>query len=218
MNSSVLSFLSDLQLHNDREWFQKNKQRYEEAKNEFEVTVNHLIAGISKFDDSVKYLVAKDCMFRIFRDVRFSNDKSPYKTNFGAWMSKGGRKHSGPGYYLHIQPGESFIAGGVYMPDPDTLKKIRQEIFYNLEEFSNILEEKKAKKLFGGLDEFDKGKLPPKGYPKDFAGIDYLKNKHFILTMKLNDNDIVAADFLKKTISGFEAMKGFQEFLRKAVE
>ncbi len=218
MNAIVLDFLKDLQLHNDREWFQTNKPLYEKSRKEFETFLDELIPAMAKFDDGVKFLTAKDCMFRIFRDVRFAKDKSPYKTNFGAWIAKGGRKSPGPGYYVHIQPNESFIAGGVYMPDPALLKRIRQEIYYNAEEFKKIVNEPKMKKLFGGLDEFDKQKLAPKGFPKEFPDIDLLKNKHFLVTLKIADQEITGKDFLKTSLNGFLLMKNFQDFLRRAVE
>lgn len=218
MNESILDFLSQLQLHNEREWFQANKPLYEKARKEYETFLDELIPGIAKFDDSVKFLTGKECTFRIFRDVRFAKDKSPYKINFGAWMAKGGRKNSGPGYYVHIQPGESFLAGGVYMPDPAVLKKIRQEIFYNAGEFKKILNDPKMKKLFGGMDDFEKQKLAPKGFPKEFPDIDLLKNKHFIVSQAISDKEISAKDFLKKALITFETMKKFQDFLRRAVE
>ena len=121
MNPIILDFLSKLKENNNREWFQANKKFYEEAKSEVEAFVDDLIPRMAAFEPSLKYVTAKECMFRIFRDVRFSKDKVPYKTNMGAWITKGGRKSPGPGYYLHIQPGESMLAGGVYMPEPDKL-------------------------------------------------------------------------------------------------
>ena len=135
MKKVVLDFLALLEENNNREWFQQNKKQYDEAKAEVESFVNSIIGGLAKFDESVKYVEAKDCMFRIFRDVRFAKDKSPYKINMGAWITHAGRKSPGPGYYIHLQPGGSFLAAGVYMPEPDQLKKIRNEIYYNIAEF-----------------------------------------------------------------------------------
>jgi uncharacterized protein (TIGR02453 family) len=127
MKKNVLEFLAQLEANNNREWFQQNKKHYDEAKTEVEAFVNAIIPDLAKFDDTLKYVEAKDCIFRIFRDVRFSKDKSPYKTNMGAWVTQAGRKSSGPGYYIHLQPGGSFLAAGVYMPEPAQLKKIRNE-------------------------------------------------------------------------------------------
>ena len=132
MKRTIINFLKDLEQNNNREWFQANKVHYDTAKAEFETFINSLIPAIAKFDDSVKLITAKECIFRIFRDVRFAKDKSPYKTNFGAFIAKGGRKNHGPGYYFHLQPGECFLSGGVWMPSPDIMKKIRQEIFDKL--------------------------------------------------------------------------------------
>jgi len=217
MDHIVLQFLSDLAANNDRDWFQKNKKAYEKAKSEVESFVNTLIPEIARFDSTVQYVAAKDCMFRIFRDVRFSKDKSPYKTNMGAWITGAGRKSPGPGYYLHIQPGESFLAGGVYMPMPDQLKKIRQEVYYNIAEFKTILNSRSAKKYFDGMSEMDKQKLPPRDFPKDFPDIDLLKHKHYILSHPVTDELVNGKEFQKKVLEVFAAIHPLNEFLRRAL-
>ena len=217
MNTIILDFLNELKDNNNREWFQANKKTYDAAKKEMEAFVDNIIPMIGAFDPTVKFATGKDCLFRIFRDVRFAKDKSPYKTNMGAWISKAGRKSSGPGYYLHIQPGESMLAGGVYMPEPDQLKKIRQEIYYNAEEFKAILGQKDAKKYFNGLSEWDKQKLPPRDFPKDFPEIELLKHKHYILTYPLRD-EMVESDHLIDLIGMvFKAMYPFNVFLKRAL-
>lgn len=137
MITTVLPFLDDLRKNNNREWFQKNRSRYEQAKKEFESFLGLVIPAIAEYEPAMKFIEPKDCLFRIFRDVRFSKDKLPYKTNMGAWITPSGRKSSGPGFYIHLQPGESFLSGGIHMPDPEKLKKIRQEIYYNIDEFIN---------------------------------------------------------------------------------
>ena len=217
MNSVILDFLKQLKENNNREWFQKNKKIYETAKAEMEAFVDILIPQIAVFEPSVKYVNAKDCMFRIFRDVRFAKDKSPYKTNMGAWISKGGRKSAGPGYYLHIQPGESMLAGGVYMPEPDQLKKIRQENYYNAGEFKAILESKNEKKYFNGLSEWDKQKLPPLDFPKDFPDIDLLKYRHYTVAHMLDDKHVIEKDFSKLVIKVFGLMQPLNAFLERAL-
>ena len=146
MQNIVLDFLTNLATNNNRDWFQANKSQYESAKKEVEQFVNTLIPLISGFDDKIKYVEAKDCMFRIFRDVRFGKDKSPYKTNMGAWITGSGTNSSGPGYYIHIQPGGSFLAIGVYMPEPEQLKRLRKEMYYNINDFLGIFKETKFKK------------------------------------------------------------------------
>lgn len=214
----VLSFLEELALNNTRDWFQANKGWYDEAKLEMEKLVNTLIPGIAGFDSSMQFVAAKDCMFRIFRDVRFSKDKAPYKTNFGAWMTGAGRKSSGPGYYVHIQPGESFLAAGVYMPEPDKLKKIRQEVYYNFSEFNAILHAKEFRNHFKGVDDMDRLKKPPKDFPSDFEGIDILKNKHFTVSYPLSDQQIGENDFPKKAVRIYQTVYPFNVFLGKALD
>jgi uncharacterized protein (TIGR02453 family) len=217
MKSTILSFLTQLQENNNREWFQANKAMYEEAKDDFETFINSIIPAIARFDESIKFITAKECIFRIFRDVRFAKDKSPYKTNFGAFMARGGRKNHGPGYYFHLQPDECFLSGGVWMPDPVTMKKIRQEIYYNIDEFKGIMNDKEFKKYFSGLDEWDKQKLPPREYPKDFPDIDLLKNRSFTISHKI-DTELIHSDRLfNYTIKIYGAMRPYNAFLAKAI-
>ena len=218
MKKIILPFLEQLQENNNREWFQANKPTYDQAKAEFETFINTLIPAIAKFDDSVKNMTAKDCIFRIFRDVRFAKDKSPYKTNFGAFIAKGGRKNHGPGYYFHLQPGESFLSGGVWMPSPDIMKRIRQEIYYNVDEFKNILNDKNFAKYFSGIDDWDRQKLAPREYPKDFPDIDLLKNRSFTVSHKLSEKTINSEKLFDYAIWVYQVMKPYNAFLEKAVE
>jgi uncharacterized protein (TIGR02453 family) len=218
MKNIILPFLEQLQENNNREWFQANKILYDNAKEEFERFINSLIPAIAKFDDSAKLMTAKECIFRIFRDVRFAKDKSPYKTNFGAFIAKGGRKNHGPGYYFHLQPGESFLAGGVWMPSPDIMKKIRQEIYYNVDELKGILNNKDFKKYFSGIDDWDRQKLAPREYPKDFPDIDLLKNRSFTVSYKLDDKIINSEKLFDYAIGVYQVMKPYNAFLAKATE
>ena len=218
MKKVILPFLEQLQENNNREWFQANKPSYDQAKSEFETFINTLIPAIAKFDDSVKNMTAKDCIFRIFRDVRFAKDKSPYKTNFGAFIAKGGRKNHGPGYYFHLQPGESFLAGGVWMPSPDIMKKIRQEIYYNVEEFKSILNNRDFKKHFSGIDDWDRQKLAPREYPKDFPDIELLKNRSFTVSHKLSEKIISSEKLSDYALNVYKVMKPYNAFLAKAIE
>jgi uncharacterized protein (TIGR02453 family) len=218
MKKLVLDFLAQLQENNNREWFQANKQQYEAAKDEVEFVVDSIIPVIARFDNAVKFVESKDCMFRIFRDVRFSKDKSPYKINMGAWITRAGRKSPGPGYYIHLQPGGSFLAAGVYMPEPDQLKKIRKEIYYNVTEFTSILNEKKLKKYSNGLAEMDKAKLPPKDFPKDFPEIDLLKHRHYTVSYPIRDEMIDSEHFIELAGIVFKAMHPLNVFLKRALE
>ena len=215
---AVIDFLSALSVNNNREWFTANKPQYEAAKAETEALVGNIIPGIAKFDETVKFTAAKDCMFRIFRDVRFSKDKAPYKVNMGAWISRKGRKSSGPGYYIHIQPGESFLAAGVYMPDPQQLKQIRTEIFYNAAEFRSILESKEMRKYCTGLLEMDKTKSAPRDFPRDFPDIDLLKYKHYTVSYPLKDADVLSEKFPELALKAFRAMHPLNVFLGRALE
>jgi len=218
MEKIILPFLEQLRDNNDREWFNANKALYDNAKAGFKTFVNSLIPAIAKFDDSVKLMTAKECIFRIFRDVRFAKDKSPYKTNFGAFIAKGGRKNHGPGYYFHLQPGECFLSGGVWMPSPDVMKKIRQEIYYNTAEFKSILNHKNFTKYFSGIDEWDRQKSAPREYPKDFPDIELLKNRSFTVSHKLSDKIINSEKLFDYAIGVYQVMKPYNDFLAKAIE
>ena len=138
----IFDFLSKLQVHNDRNWFNEHKDEYIAAHREFAGFVNTLIVPLSQLDESIGTVSAEECIFRIYRDVRFSHDKSPYKTHFGAFIAKGGKKAERAGYYVHIQPDESMLSGGIYMPAPETLESVRNEIYHHPQEIRKILENK----------------------------------------------------------------------------
>ena len=215
---TTLHFLKKLKINNNREWFDSNKTEYLASKEIFEEFVSELIKGINKFDKKVSLdLKPKDCTFRIYKDVRFSKDKTPYKNNMSASINPGGKKSNIPGYYFHLEPDACFLAGGVYMPMPDVLKAIRQEIDYNPLPLINILKSASFKKEFNGLDEEDKLKNPPKGFNKDHAHSEILKNKHFIVSKKFENKVILKKEGLSKTLDSFKAMYPFLDYLRKAI-
>ena len=213
----ILTFLQKLSKNNDRIWFEKNKATYLQAKEYFEVFVGKFLDELIKFNPSLLGLNPKKLPFRIYRDVRFSKDKRPYKTNMGAGFSPNGKLVQEPGYYLHIEPGKSFIAGGIYMPDPDNLSKIRQEIDYNGERLEKIMKDKKFKKWFKDFSEFDKLKNVPKGYDKEHPRMEWLKHKTFIVSHSFTDVEVKDKGFLKKIIETSKAMKPLNEFLRDAI-
>lgn len=213
---TVLPFLKTLQENNSREWFQENKSDYEVAKKELENFVNHLIPQIAAFDSAIGNLDAKKTMFRIYRDIRFSKDKTPYKTFFGSYIAPGGRKSIYAGYYLHIQAGASFLAGGSHCPLGENLKKIRSEIYYNVDEMKGIMNNKGFKKLFKGI-EGEKLKRPPVGFPKDFPEIELLKFKDFTLFHRFDDAQLLADDFSKFSLDVFKKMKPFNDFMNRAL-
>lgn len=218
MNFSVIqSFLTSIAKNNNREWFEKNKPKYLEAKVLFDDFVEAFHKELLKFDESLSGLNPRKLAFRIYRDVRFSKDKRPYKVNMGAGLSAHGKMEQEPGYYVHIEPGKSFIAGGFYMPNPENLAKIRQEIDYNAKAFLKILSDKKFKKYFSGLDDFDRLKTAPKGYPKDHPHIDLLKNKSFIVSHYFTDKQVRDKKFVKTAAEVAKALKPLNDFLLNAI-
>ncbi|MDP4266393.1 MAG: DUF2461 domain-containing protein [Bacteroidota bacterium] len=211
----ALPFLRELNNNNNREWFHNNKTWYEEAKKEFEIFLDELIIETGKFDENIKYLNSKDCIFRIYKDIRFSKDKTPYKTNFGGYIVPGGKNSGRAGYYLHIQPDNSFIAGGIYMPAPEILKAVRQEIYYNISEFKEIMNNLVFKKYFNGID----GEVisrPPKDFPKEFPDIDLLKYKSYNVLCPLEDIEITSEGLFDYVIAAFKAMSPFNKFLNRS--
>jgi uncharacterized protein (TIGR02453 family) len=187
---NIFEFLTDLNQNNTREWFTENKGRYQEALEQFRELASSLITGITSFDPTLDGIDAKQSIFRIYKDVRFSKDKSPYKTHFGCWMTKGGRKSNDAGYYLHLEPGKSFAAAGVWMPPAEQLKLIREEILYQPEAYLEIVNKLKEKKRYerGGME--DMLKKGPAGFPKDFKYIEELKYKHHIFSRTYKDSQL----------------------------
>lgn len=213
MQSTTLQFLRNLEKNNNREWFNVNKALYQAAQQDVISFVEELIDEIAIFDEEVGKLEAKKSVFRIYRDTRFSKDKTPYKTNFGAGLGMGkGNKISG--YYLHIEPGKSFLAGGVYKPEPSVLKTIRQEISAFGDEFKAILEQDEFRNYFRGLSVEDKLKKVPQGFEKDDKMAEYLKLKHFIVTHPVSDEQLLSENAVKEFTKIFKAMKPLNDFLQ----
>lgn len=215
--TEILEFLKELDLNNNREWFDANRSRYEKTRAVFLDFTSKMISEIRKFDDEIPALNPKDCMFRIFRDVRFSNDKRPYKTNYGSYMARGGRKAGFAGYYFHIQPGELFLSGGVYMPPPEHLQAIRQEIYYHPEKYLELIENEEFKSTFtdGYLDKL---KVAPKGYPKDWPHIDLLKNRSYAYGKNLTEKELASPTLLNDTIQSFKIIYPLNRFLNRAID
>jgi uncharacterized protein (TIGR02453 family) len=221
LQPSTIKFLKDLKKNNTKEWFDKNRKAYEAAKNDFTDIVQTAIDKFGKKEESIATLKAKDCMFRINRDIRFSKDKSPYKTNMGASINKAGRKAwNTAGYYFHFEPGNSFVGGGLYMPEPDILKKVRQEVDYSFDTFKKIISNKKFVATYKDLDNSDEMKLsrPPKGYEADNPAIEYIKLKSFIAMTPLTDADLADKNLAKKITDAFEALQPLISFINEAVE
>ncbi len=218
IQKSTLSFLKQLKSNNNKPWFDKNKDKYLNAKGDVEAFIEELIKSFTVFDKSLSGLTAKDCVFRIYRDVRFAKDKRPYKTNMGAGINAGGKKMEIAGYYMHLEPnGKSLIAGGRWMPDADHLKKIRQEIDYNGKEFRKILNNKDFKKYFGELDTEYKLSRPPKGYDKDHPDIELLKLNSYIVWHEYTDKEVLSKNFVKEVAKGAKIMKPLLDYLNTAI-
>ena len=218
IKSDTLKFLNDLVANNNRDWFQLNKSRHDEARLNVLEFADKVISGLSQFDRTIpSALDPKDCVMRIYRDVRFSKVKTPYKNNFGAGFSQNGKKFSGAGYYLHIQPEASFIAGGCWMPEADLLKAIRQEIDYNGSDFRLIIEDPSFIKYYGMLESEYKLKTCPKGYDQDHPEIEFLKLKSFTFSHKLTNAELINSGSVDQVVNGFAKLNPFIAFLRNAI-
>jgi len=213
----ILGFLKDLEANNTREWFDKNREKYEHTRKKFLSVTTLLIDEIRQFDNEIPALNPRDCVFRIFRDVRFSNDKRPLKSNYGCFIARGGRKSGFAGYYLHIQPGECFISGGIYMPPPEHLNAIRQEIYYHPQNYIDLIENIGFKSTYT-LDYSDKLKTAPKGYPKDWEHLELIKNRSYAFGHKVEEEELYASDFLKKAVELFIIIHPLNRYLNLAID
>lgn len=218
--SSTIQFLKELKKNNRKEWFDANRSRFESAREDFETFAADIIRKFGRIDETIAHLEPRATTFRQHRDVRFSKDKSPYKVNMGMYLSKGGRKGIQAGYYFHLEPGGSMAGGGLWLPMAPELKKVRQEIDYNWDEFRKLVQSKKFKAVFGDLESGDDVKLsrPPKGYEADNPALEYLKLKSFISTHKIADAELGFKELSKKVTAYFEALKPVVDFLNRAVE
>ncbi len=214
----TFDFLRGLQENNNKEWFDEHRPTYQKVRKDFEGFVQELIGEIAAFEPAVADQEAKRCVFRIFRDVRFSKNKVPYKTNFGAFIAPDGRKSPFGGYYLHIEPnGKSMIGGGIYCPASEVLAKVRQEIDYSPQPLLELLGDKGFQKEFGGLWDGDRLKTAPKGYPKDHEQIELLRNKSFIAMHEFADEEVLDKDFRKKVIALSQQLKPLNDYLNTAI-
>ena len=218
IHPATLSFLKDLKKNNNKDWFDKNKDRYLEAKENVSDLTDALLKELSKMDKRFAELTSRDCLFRIYRDVRFSKDKRPYKVNMGSSMNIGGKKAQTAGYYLHIEPGESFLAGGIWMPSGEELKKIRQEIDYNGKQLNKILANKDFRKFYGGLDSSYALKTTPKGYDKTHPAIEHLKLTSYIVWHSFKDQEVTKKNFISTLSKGTKIMKPLIDFLNTAMD
>jgi uncharacterized protein (TIGR02453 family) len=215
--NQVIRFLQDLSENNNREWFQENKARYDESRKKALFLTEVIINEIRKFDPEIPLLDPKDCLFRIFRDVRFSHDKRPYKTNFGSFMAKGGRKSVYAGYYFHIDPTGSFAGGGIYMPEAGPLKAIREYLAENGDEFLSLINDKNFKKIYPEMMD-DKLKTAPKGFSPDHEFIDLLRYKSFAFMKPFNQSEVFEGNYVEQLVETFKTLYPVNQFLNGALE
>lgn len=220
LTKETIQFLEDLKFNNNRDWFLENKNRYELFKKDYQQLVADLLAVMKPLDPALEMLEVKNCTFRINRDIRFSKDKTPYKTHLGVWMPCGRVKgQNRPGYYIHLDPKEAFIAGGLYAPEATELKKIRKEIAFFYDDLNEILNEPAFKKVFVDFDRDERSLLknPPRGYEKDHPAIDLLKLKSFETSFKIKFEDVAKPDFVTMATKKLILLKPLNEFISRAL-
>ena len=215
--SIIFQFLKELAAKNNREWFQAHKEEYLRAQAEFEQLLTAVIARISLFDDSVRGIEAKDCTYRIYRDTRFSSDKTPYKIHLGGYINARGKKSEHCGYYVHIEPDNCMLAGGSWCLEPKVLKAVRQSVYDNIDEFRSIVEDPAFKQYFPVIGE-NFLKTAPKGFPKDYPYLKYLQCKEYTVACCQPDSFFLAPDFLDRTDDIFKQMKRFSDFVNYTID
>ena len=213
----VFDFLTALERNNNREWFNAHRDAYESARDKVLVITEILISEVRKIDPEIPLMDPKDALFRIYRDIRFSPDKRPYKTHFGSFISKGGFKSNRAGYYFHVQPGECYLGGGIWMPPKEVLKALRTAIYYHPEEMRAILEEPGFKKYFTDFDG-EKLKKAPAGFPADFLHIDLLRTKSYAVGINLPDEKFLGNQVLEVSLEVFREVAKLNRFLNEALD
>lgn len=211
LNKEILSFLKELKKNNNREWFNTNKPRFKMIQGEAKGFYEEIKAGLEGFDEIEKFK-----LFRIYRDVRFSHDKTPYNPHFAGSYSRSG-KHLRGGYYLRIRPGESFLAGGFWAPNKEDLFRIRKEFEIDDQEIRQILNDAEFKRVFGGVLEGEELKTAPKGFQKDDAAIDLIRKKGYVAVRKFTDKEVLSPDFLDEVLVSFKALRPFFDYMSEVL-
>lgn len=219
LSEKSLQFLEDLKSNNNRDWFLDNKKRYEEFKKDYHQLIQGFLEILKPQDANLELLEVKNCTFRINRDIRFSKNKDPYKTHMGIWMNSNNGNNNGPGYYIHIEKGNTFIAGGMYGPENDDLRKIRKEIAFFYEDLEAILDNTKFKKVYSGLNVTETNSLKngPKDFEKNHPAIAFLKLKSFVSIHKLEDSEVTKPNFVKDTAAKLILLKPLLDFLNRGL-
>lgn len=206
IDKKLLGFLSQLQHNNNKEWFEANKETYVQQQDAFKQFCEEIFKSLGKTDQ-----LEATKVFRIYRDVRFSKDKTPYKNNFGASFSRIKPYFRG-GYYLHIEPGNSFAGGGFWDPAPNDLKRIREEIAADAKPLKKIQANKTFQSYFTHI-EGDQLKTMPKGFTSDLEGEDLIRRKQYLVMRKFSDKEILAENFSGEVVSTFKAMRPLFDYM-----
>jgi len=219
ITKEALQFLTDLIANNNTEWMHANKKRYENYKKEYHNYIASIINEMKPLDESLELLEVKNCTFRINRDIRFSKDKSPYKTNMGVWLTQNKFRKNSPGYYIHFEKGNSFIAGGVWCPEAEELKKIRKEIAFFYEDLEAIVNDDNFKKEFISITQNESNSLKnaPKGFEPNHPAIEFLKLKSFTASEKIDDKLFTNKDFSKVIAQKLIVLRPLNDFLNRAL-
>jgi uncharacterized protein (TIGR02453 family) len=219
LSKDTLQFLEDLKANNNRDWFLANKKRYDAYKADYHKLISDLLEVMKPLDASLELLEVKHCTFRINRDIRFSKDKSPYKTHMSIWLPCGSRSSETSGYYLQIDRENAFVGGGMYCPMPEQLQKIRKEINFFYEDLESILKEKSFQSTYGNLsrDENSTLKNPPRGYEKEHPAIEFLKLKSFTAIQKFNVIETTQKDFVANISKKMMALKPLNDYINRAI-
>jgi uncharacterized protein (TIGR02453 family) len=219
LSKDTLQFLEDLKANNNRDWFLENKKRYEAFKTDYQRLVADLLDVMKPLDPSLEMLEVKNCTFRINRDIRFSKDKTPYKSHLGIWLSSGAKGQNRSGYYIHLEKGSSFIAGGLYAPEAEDLKKMRKEIAYFHDDLDAILADQNFKKEFKDFDRNEKNTLknPPRDYEKEHPAIELLKLKSFESSQRIDISGVTKKDFVAVISKKLIVLKPLNDFINRAL-
>ena len=219
IKKDTLDFLKALEINNNKAWFDAHKNEYNIARQAFIESVDAIIVSLKSFEPDLGNFTAKECIFRINRDVRFSKDKRPYKNNMSAYFNRAGKKGTGAGYYVHVEPGNSFLAAGVWMPEAPNLSKIRQEIDYNFNEWKKIIVNASFKKMFAnGMDTTDTLVRPPKGYEDSNPALEFLKLKSFVARRPFSDAALQDKTFNKELSTTFKTVKPMLDFINRSLD
>jgi len=217
MERLTVDFLIKLRENNNRNWFNENKSAYEDALKEYKASATQVIEQLSLIDPELMGLDIRDCLFRIYRDIRFSHDKTPYKNHFGAYLAKGGRKSMRAGYYFHIEPGNSFLGGGIWKPDSKLLKHIRHDIVDNIEEFEEIIEKKSFNQYYSEFSG-DRLKRNPVGFSPEFRRIDLIKLKQYSVVCPVSDELLLSNNWIEQVIQRYKEITPLCKFLNYGID